>query len=42
LSAVIIVDGAWINTKERKLATPPLEIADVFNKMPRSTDFLQQ
>lgn len=40
LSAVITVDGAWINTKERKLATPPALIADVFDKMPRSSDFV--
>ena len=38
-SAVITVDGAWINTKERKLSTPPPEIAEVFNKMPKSGNF---
>jgi len=41
LSAVITVDGAWINTKERKLATPPAHITDVFGKMPRSVDFIE-
>ncbi len=40
LSAVITVDGAWINTNERKLATPPTAITDVFDKMPRSSDFV--
>jgi len=40
LAAVITVDGAWINTRERKLATPPSQIAEVFDKMPRSSDFL--
>jgi acyl-CoA thioester hydrolase len=40
LAAVITVDGAWINTKERKLATPPLLIKDVFDKMPKSEDFV--
>ena len=39
LSAVITVDGAWINTVERKLATPPVEITDIFDKMPKATDF---
>jgi acyl-CoA thioester hydrolase len=41
LSAVITVDGAWINTKERKLATPPGDITDVFSKMPRTDDFIE-
>lgn len=40
LSAVITVDGAWINTLERKLAKPTIEIIDVFDKMPKSDDFL--
>jgi len=41
LSAVITVDGAWINTRERKLATPPDHITDVFSKMPRAADFTE-
>ncbi len=40
LAAVINVDGAWINTIERKLGTPPDRIVEVFNQMPHSTDFL--
>ena len=39
LSAVLTVDGAWIDTIERKLATPPHEVGDVFSAMPRSADF---
>jgi acyl-CoA thioester hydrolase len=39
LSAVITVDGAWINTVERKLSTPPDEIKEVFDKMPKPADF---
>jgi acyl-CoA thioester hydrolase len=39
LSAVLTVDGAWINTSLRKLASPPPQITDVFNKMPHSPDF---
>ena len=41
LSAVLTVDGAWINTKERKLATPPGHITEVFGKMPRSADYIE-
>jgi acyl-CoA thioester hydrolase len=39
LSATITVDGAWINTAERKLATPPPEIKGVFERMPKAPDF---
>jgi acyl-CoA thioester hydrolase len=37
--AVITVDGAWLNTIERKLAVPPKIITDIFLKMPASDDF---
>ncbi len=40
LAAVINVDGAWINTALRKLATPPASLTEVFAKMPRSEDFV--
>jgi acyl-CoA thioester hydrolase len=40
LAAVINVDGAWINTAQRKLATPPASLTEVFAKMPRSEDFV--
>jgi acyl-CoA thioester hydrolase len=39
LAAVITADGAWINTQERKLATPPEEFAAVFHQMPKSAEF---
>jgi acyl-CoA thioester hydrolase len=39
LAAVITVDGAWMNTIERKLATPPPQISNLFDKMPRSENF---
>ncbi|MCO5234883.1 MAG: thioesterase family protein [Chitinophagaceae bacterium] len=39
LAAVITVDGAWINTQRRRLATPPDFFAEVFNKIPRSANF---
>ena len=39
LAAVITVDGAWIDIKRRKLATPPEEVFSTFNEMPRTEDF---
>lgn len=39
VAAVLTLDGAWINTHLRKLATPPAELAEVFGKMPRTEDF---
>ncbi|HRN57626.1 MAG TPA: thioesterase, partial [Agriterribacter sp.] len=39
LAAVITVDGAWMNTQRRRLATPPPLFAEVFNKIPRAENF---
>jgi acyl-CoA thioester hydrolase len=39
VSAVLTVDGAWINTALRKLATPPEIVHAVFVEMPRSETF---
>ncbi|HVM89691.1 MAG TPA: thioesterase family protein [Puia sp.] len=39
LAAVITVDGAWLNTALRKLATPPPEVASVFDQMPKAENF---
>jgi acyl-CoA thioester hydrolase len=39
LAAVITVDGAWINTALRKLATPPGRLVELFLEMPKSEDF---
>ena len=39
LSAVITVDGAWLDTKIRKLATPPSLIRTVFEAMPKAANF---
>ena len=39
VSAVLTVDGAWMSMVERKLATPPHEVFEVFDKMPRSENF---
>jgi acyl-CoA thioester hydrolase len=41
LSAVITVDGAWMDTKLRKLATPtPQIISDALNIFPKTADFI--
>jgi acyl-CoA thioester hydrolase len=39
LAAIINVDGAWINTIERKLTSPPEIVRHVFDKMPKSEQF---
>jgi acyl-CoA thioester hydrolase len=39
LAAVITVDGAWIDTIRRRLASPPAVIGDCFRNIPQSTDF---
>jgi acyl-CoA thioester hydrolase len=39
LSAVVTVDGAWLDTKIRKLATPPAMIQSVFDALPKAENF---
>lgn len=39
LSATIRTDGAWLDLRARKLATPPPELADGFGGMHRTEDF---
>ena len=39
LSAVVTVDGAWLDTKIRKLATPPAMIQSVFEALPKTENF---
>lgn len=39
LAATITVDGAWINTTARKLATPPREVLEVFEMMPKADEW---
>jgi len=38
-SAVLTVDGAWMDIVKRKLMTPPKEIVDAFLLISRSEDF---
>jgi acyl-CoA thioester hydrolase len=39
LSAIVTVDGAWINTIERKLTMPPPIAEKVFSEMPVDENF---
>lgn len=39
LSAILTVDGAWIDVGKRKLTVPPEHVLHVFNNMPRSSEF---
>ena len=39
LCAILTVDGAWINTLERKLAVPPPIAEKVFGQMPLDENF---
>ncbi len=39
IAAIITVDGAWLNTVKRKLATPPDVIREVFSEMPLAENF---
>jgi acyl-CoA thioester hydrolase len=39
LSAILTVDGAWLDTVQRKLAIPPQQVSDVFSKMPLIENF---
>ena len=39
LAAIITIDGAWIDTKIRKLAIPPEIFKDGFDLIPKTGDF---
>ena len=39
LAAVLTVDGAWMNVVERKLASPPDVVHEIFDKMPKDEKF---
>lgn len=39
LAAQINVEGAWMDTVQRKLATPPVAFVESFNAIPKSADF---
>lgn len=39
LSAIITVDGAWLDVVKRKLAVPPEEVHHLFINMPKAAEF---
>jgi len=39
IAAILTVDGAWLDTAKRKLATPPVEVFNVFSEMPLDENF---
>ena len=39
LSAILTVDGAWLDTVQRKLAAPPAKVSAVFLQMPVDENF---
>ena len=39
IAAILTVDGAWLDTAKRKLATPPVEVFNVFSEMPPDENF---
>jgi len=39
LSAILTVDGAWLDTVKRKLAVPPQQVVHVFGQMPVAENF---
>ena len=38
-AAIITIEGAWIDTLQRKLTVPPADARQAFDKMPRSEQF---
>ena len=39
VAALLTVEGAWLDTAKRKLATPPPEVFGVFSQMPLFANF---
>jgi acyl-CoA thioester hydrolase len=39
LCAIVTIDGAWLNTVERKLFIPPAEVVHIFLQMPLDENF---
>lgn len=39
LSAVLTVEGAWLDVVKRKLALPPQQVVDAFEIMPKAVEF---
>jgi acyl-CoA thioester hydrolase len=41
LAALLIIDGAWMNTELRKIATPPAIVINSLNTLYKTDDFIQ-
>ncbi|TWF33967.1 acyl-CoA thioester hydrolase [Chitinophaga polysaccharea] len=41
-SATVLVDGAWIDTRKRKLTGLTPDLLEKFNAIPRSDDFVEE
>jgi acyl-CoA thioester hydrolase len=39
VSAILTVDGAWLDTAIRRLAMPPEKITQIFSQMPKTNTF---
>lgn len=39
LSAILNMDGAWIDVGKRKLTVPGADVQNIFNDFPKSDDF---
>ena len=39
VSAILTVDGAWLDTAKRKLTVPPQQVVHVFGQMPAAENF---
>src|SRR6185369_6516097 len=39
VAAILTVDGAWMDTQLRKLATPTAEMTEAFTHMPKAEEF---
>ncbi|MDX1455846.1 MAG: thioesterase family protein [Gammaproteobacteria bacterium] len=39
LCCVLDMDGAWMDTRARKIAPPPQDLVETFESLPRSEDF---
>ncbi|UYZ60569.1 acyl-CoA thioesterase [Hymenobacter latericus] len=40
-SAIITVDGAWLDLRQRKLATPPAELAEALGRLERHSSYAE-
>ena len=39
VATTMTIDGAWIDTKKRKMTIPPFELQETFHKIPRAANY---